>query len=333
MYKKEYDLLNKNTKSAISKNAQLREESKCLFNDIKFKCNNEEKKRLKKNHLIQRRNYLDRIAYNGKVMICNVEDEDYYRYGRKMTKVHVKRAHRYKVFCDVHDKKLFDSIENGNEFNINNKEQCFQFALRAFTFDYSKNCIKNNFSSGNKYIDGVAEISLNRRNKLFERFKKCYIQDEWDEIETYNIILDKRIDFISCSCFYPFTDLKRIYKGYVKEEAFFNIFPQGNKAYIVISYFKDSKYCRKLCKQIDEYVKKNKYEVIERYFNKILVCQDINLTLGPQLWNSWSEEEQQDFYRYAHKLKVSSYKKFISLMGMLIFKNSKFDLFKDFNDK
>ncbi|WP_346920723.1 hypothetical protein [Clostridium sp. UBA7339] len=333
VYKKEDDLLNKDRKRIISTINEFRDESKCMFNDIKFKCNSEDKKGLKKNHLIQMRNYLDSIAYNGKVMICNIEDENYYRYGRKMREVHVKKAHRYKVFCEVHDKKLFDSIENGKEFNINNKEQCFQFALRAFTFDYSRNCIKNNFSSGNKYIDRVAELSLNKSNKVFERFKQCYVEDEWSEIETYSIILDKKIKFISCCCFYPFIDLKRIYKGYVKEEAFFNIFPQGNKTYIVISYFKDSNHCRKLCKQIDEYAKKNKYEVIEKYFSKILACQDINLTLGPQLWNSWSEKEQEDFYRYAHKLKAASYKNFSSLMSMLVFKNNKFHLFKDFNYK
>lgn len=327
MYKKEDDLLNKKQSDIISNIEKIRDGSECLFKNIKYKCDGS----IEKNHLIQEKNYLSSISYNNKVMSCNVEDENYYRFGRKLREVSIKRAQRYKVLCGIHDKKLFSAIENTEKFDINNKEQCFQFALRAFIFTYSQNIVRQNFKLNNKYIEAIAEISQKRYDELMERFKQCYLNDEWSEIETYSIVLDKKIKFISCSSFYPFIDLKKIYKGYVKEEAFFNVFPQNDKTYILISYFKGSNYCRNLCKQLEEYVKKNRYKSIEKYFNKILVCQDINLVLGPQLWNSWSKKEQQDFYRYAHKLKRPSYKNFMFLVFMLAFKNSKFDLFKDFN--
>ncbi|AQR98198.1 hypothetical protein [Clostridium saccharoperbutylacetonicum] len=304
-YIKKNDIYDDKTAENIKKVKILRRNSNCLFNNIKIQCSCEKNKKTKENHLIQKSKYLKSIAVNNEVMYFDIEDEEFYRFGRQLKKQNIKKVHAYNVLCGNHDKDLFGEIENGKEFDINNKKQCFQFAMRSFIFNYSEQLLKDEFVLRDTKIEYIAGDALKKRMIIFEKFKKYYRKGEWDVLETYSIELDRRIQFISCSSFYPFYDIKKRYRGYIKDEKiFFNIFPKGEKSIIIMSYFKDSShYCKDLCDEICQYSKKGKIKEIEEYFSKIITVQDKTVTLSPELWDRWNSKQQKNFYKYAHLFK------------------------------
>ncbi|MDM0464160.1 hypothetical protein QTG96_12410 [Clostridium perfringens] len=327
MYNSNEDLFkNKKLKDILEEIEKIRDSSECLFKDIKVKCEYCKNKKLSKNHMIQKSNYLKSISQNGKVMTSNIEEKDFYIYGRKLKETSIKKAQRYKVLCSAHDKDLFKNIENGEKFDKNNKAQCFEFALRAFIFDYSQQIMKSNFSF-RKIWDKRHEYELRYYHENFLRLKEYYINNDWDSIESYVIKLDKKISFISCCYIYPLVDFKKKYKGYIKEKIFLNVFPNERESFILISYFKNDKQCKKLCDQFDKMLRKN-YD-LEEYFNKIIASQDKNLVINPKWWKVLSDEEQKDFYSYSCMMKRCSLKNLSKLLFKLKFKKAKFNLFQE----
>ena len=319
------------TKKILKEVDDLRQKGSCLFKNIKVTCSDERKgKNTKGNHLIQRSNYLESIAINDEVMYFNIEDMEYYQRDSQLLKKNIKRVHKYNVVCGNHDKDLFSEIENGNVFNENNKKQCFQFALRAFMFNYSEQELKNNFKLKTKTLEKVASLALEDRKLMSQSFKLYYENEQWDVLNTYVIKLEKKIGFISCSSFYPFFDIDKKYRGYIKKDKiFFNIFPKENESYIVMSHFKDaSKCCENFCKQICAYSEKNKFSKVEKYLSKIIVAQDKYITLSPNLWEDWSDKEKSDFYKYAHLFKRGGVLALIFKLIQLKYSKPIFNLFK-----
>ncbi|WP_432664490.1 hypothetical protein R9X47_28675 [Wukongibacter baidiensis] len=331
MYDKKNDIYNEKTKKNLRIIKEARKKNECLFKNVKIKCDcNNDKLKTQGNHLIAKSKYLECISQNDEVMIFNIESADYYRLGRKLLRCNIKKAHKYRVLCGQHDKGLFEKIENGNEFDEKNKQQCFEFALRAFIFYYSEQLIKNNVQTMNQIFEARAKLSLNYHASTLDKFKYCYENSVWDALETYSIVLDKKIEFISCSCFYPIIDINNRYKGYVKDNIFFNIFPRNEDSIILISYFKDSsKHCKNLCKEIDKYVNRKQYKQLERYLSKMIIAQDKSITLNPLLWEKWSEKQQNNFYKYAHLFKKGKIREVIKDALYFKFSKPKFNLFDE----
>lgn len=319
------------TKRNLNIVKSARNQAECLFKDIKIKCScNNENIKTQGNHLIQKHKYLKGIARKNIVMCFSIEKDQYYRLGRQLLQCNVKNTHKYNVFCGQHDKDLFSKIENGNIFNPDNKQQCFQFALRAFTFNFSEQLVKNNLTLTSRSSELRASIELDYDKSILKKFQHYYKNGIWDAVETYTIILDKKIKFISCSSFYPFLKMNKFPNGNVMDKLFFNIFPHEEKSFINISYFKGAKQCEKLCKQLDKYVKKNRFKEIEYYLSKMIVSHDKHIVLSPELWESWSEEQQNDFYKYAHLFKDFKLINLPKACYILGFKKPIFDLFRGF---
>lgn len=307
----------------------LRKNSTCLFNDVE-KVNCKCEKKTKENHLIQKAYYLKSIAKNGRVITFNDEEKSFYDRYMHSQERNINKINKFNVFCGNHDKDLFFDIENGNEFNKDNKKQCFQFALRAFTFNFSKICVRSNFKLRNIVFEKRGYITLERDMLTLEKFKECYKNDKYDEIETVVIELDKKIKWISCSCFYPFFDINHIYRGYINDKIFFNIFPNKEKSLIIMSYFKkSSKHCKKFCRRMEQYSKKNQKK-LERYITKIICIHDKNIVLGPELYDRWSESEKKSFLEYNFLFRRPGIKNTIKGLMISFIGKPKFTLFEDF---
>ncbi len=61
-------------------------------------------------------------------------------------------ASAYHCFCEFHDNKIFEKIENGSELDLKNQEHLFLHTLRSFAFCYHKK--KSELDPNNKFTDG-----------------------------------------------------------------------------------------------------------------------------------------------------------------------------------
>ncbi|NHN34623.1 hypothetical protein [Paenibacillus agricola] len=332
LYNKDQDLLknNKVLEERLEIVKRERENAECLFKDLKIECEHKYKKAKKSgNHLIQEAKYLKSIESDNEVMCFDIESKQYYRLGRQILPCKIAETHKYNIFCKQHDNNLFNKIENGQVFDSENKQQCFQFALRAFTFGLSEQIIKDKLTYMNQIFETKGRVSVNYHyTYTLEKFKNCYINDIWDTLETYTIQLNKKIQFISCSWFYPYINMNKKYRGFVEDKIFLNIFPQNEKSIIIISYFKGSKYGEELCNQLKTFVEKKQINKIEDYLSKMVVSQDKNIVLSPVLFESWSEEQKRNFYKYAHLFKSGRILNIFKAFFFLKYKKPNFNLFK-----
>lgn len=335
MYDKKMDMLTDKVKDRLKKVKKIRENTECLLKDVKIKCSDDSKTR--ENHLIQKKRYLDSIAVNKKVYFSDIEDPDYYKFGCRFLLRNIRNVHKYNVLCGNHDKDIFNEIENGKEFNPENKQQCFQFALRAFIFHCSEQIVKDNLKADfefNKFIEKKAHLGLNKDKIVLEKFIQGYKNNCWDDLETNVIILNKEVKFITCASFFPLFTINKKYKAYVQDDIFLNIFPQKEKSIILISYFKDSsKECKKFYDELYFCYKNKEYQKFETYLSKILVAQDKNIVIGPELFDSWGKEQKDNFYQYAHlfrNMKGASCIKMIKSIFKFRLEEPIFNLFKAF---
>ena len=312
--------------------------NKCLFDNIIIECKSQGKHHTEKNHAIGKSGFLKKIANKNQVMVFDIEQQEYYKSGGKLQQKNINKANRYNVLCGSHDKLLFNEIENGKIFDVNNLKQCFQLAFRAFIFQYSQCDIKENFDDlvpGFWNRIGTANNMI--EGNILEKFKEGYENEKWEDIETKFIMIDRKINFISCFYTKPIFDIDNKYVC-LRNNICFNIFPDKGKTIIMMSYFKDShKSTQNYCEKIYSYYKKKDYKKITDYFNKIIVVYDFNISLNPLLWNKFTEDEQQSFYYFASLLKKHKFRKNILMFNLMViikiqllkFKKCNYDIFKE----
>lgn len=296
----------------------VRESNDCLFKGIKCDCIKNGKYNTEQNHLIQKNRYLKSIANQNRVMEFNIEKSQYYEADGAMTEVHIGKAYKYRVLCGNHDKLLFNKIENGNKFDENNKEQCFEFAMRAFLFYYSHDDIKSKVYRTKRYIERVASGHKYLAEVALKRFKKSFENDDWDDIESIVIKLNKKVEFISCFYGRPMFDIKKRYI-ITPSKLSINVFPQDEKtSVIVLSYFKDaSKRINKYCNELRKYFEdENKNYIAEEYLSKLLIVEDNCLVMNPLLYQKMN---QNKFYKF-HRLFKRNSNIFQILKNLLIYK-------------
>jgi hypothetical protein len=318
--------MSKNT--MIDRVKELRENNICLFRGVLCDCNHNGKFVTEKNHLIQKSNYLKRISNQNRVMVFDIEHPEYYRKKGEMTQVHIDKAYTYHVLCGAHDKLLFNEIENGNEFDENNKKQCFQYALRTFIFEYSQVLIKKNFENMvHHFYEKVATAHQIQYEKDFNRFKDDLISEKWDDLETIAIILNKEIQFVSGFYGRPIFDINKKYVLSTKN-LFINLFPRNSQTVILLSYFKNSSNTlKKYCKTLSHTANNHEYDKLEKYLTKLILIHDKNLAMNPVFYSKMEKEEKEDFYKYAFLLRKTHYRLIGKKWLTLKYGSCKFNLF------
>ena len=284
----------------IKKLKGLRNSSECLFNgDPKIKCNSQGKFNNEKNHIISKSSYLERIADNKQVMVFAWEEPDYYKNNGELQKRNIKNANTYRVFCGEHDKMLFNEIENNKQFDENNSKQLFQFALRAFSFEYAHNSYKRYFDNlVPEHFNRVAEAHFICDTRHMSEFKHLYETENWCGVEHTLIKLRMKIDFISCFSLRPIWDINRMYILSTHKVAV-NVFPEKDCTIILLSRLaKKSCAIEKYCNNLFKTAIKNEAKFIE-YMNKFIISSDMNIAIRPKLWESFSKTEREHFYECA----------------------------------
>lgn len=290
--------MKKSTDENYSKIKKIRNNNKCLFENIAVECSDKGKHKTEKNHLIQKSSYLERIAYNNSVMVFDFENRDYIKCGRQLVKRNIKKANTFRVLCGNHDRYLFDEIENGNKFDANNQKQLFQFSLRSFIFSFSEEELKSNFNNiVTDVANQVANTHLSIDKKRLESYKKAVSEKRWDIVETKIIRLKSKVEFISCFASTP--NLGFVFPiKFTNCKISLNIFPEDNSTIILLAYLKEniganaaSKFCEKLVKMSQ----KNEQRFLN-YMNKFVIAFDHNIAINPVYWQQLSDKEKNDFY-------------------------------------
>ncbi|WP_153028168.1 hypothetical protein [Paenibacillus amylolyticus] len=325
--------MNNTLEQKLARIKYIRDNSLCMLEGTKINCAETSKNsKTRLNHRIQKSTYLKKISVNNKAWHFNIYGREHYRTNRKMVLNNIKYVHTHPMLCGKHDKDIFNAIEDGHLFEEGNMQQYFQFAFRAFIFDFYEYCLKMEFKHPNKWIEKRAQLAYNEKIKIFEKFVECYKQNEYEAIETTVLKLDREVDFVSCTKINPLVDVKGKYRLQGElHGCYLNIFPQKGVTYILLSYFKENKrYCEKLINEFKLYENKKQYNVITMYLNKVVASHDMNLVMSPRLYESWSRKEKEEFHEYANLMRVVlSFKDIIKIYKKLKNTHEQFDLFKN----
>ena len=318
-----------NDKPLYAKAKKLRQESECLFNHVDFKCKSQGKHPTEKNHIISK-SYLKKISEKNLVMNFNWEQRDYYKNGGELSLQNIKKVNVYNVLCGYHDNLLFNEIEKG-KFYTGTDQQNFQFALRAFLFNYAHCKIKNN-SDFNGITPGfankVGDAQFGESLHILGKFKKLYLGKNWSGVKSVVIRVDKKINFVSCFYAKPFYNI-----GFpcilTTGEIAINIFPDENETIILLSYFENApKTIVSYCKKLHKYSTNNEDKFIQ-YMNKVVVSFDPNIAIKPSYWENMTPESQRSFYKCASLFKkTKSFTQGIKNIFKLYFYKCKFNLFE-----
>lgn len=341
---------NESNHKNIERLRELDNQQICLFKDIKHTCSGHKiNKYTIGSHIISEKDYLSRIASkDNKVLVYNIRHESYYEKEKRgkpediLASIPISNtANTRNILCGEHDRSLFDKIENGNKFDehgINFKQQCFQFALRAFIFDYihEKNVNDIGIKTGHSRIANFrSTIGLSHREKFLKKFHEAYINSNWDCIETKVMTINKRVNFISCLSFFPFTYLKYRYSGHINDNIFLNIFPENNQTKIVISYFKDSSiHCKRITDILYGLYTRNNFRRIEEFLTRCVLLYDLKVTFNPDYFNRLIKDEgrKMQFFKFSLYLRKARrfsemYKNFLQIF---VFERLKINLFDDY---
>ncbi|MMZ49033.1 hypothetical protein D1872_107190 [compost metagenome] len=155
----------------------------CVHKD--FNCN----KTTSNAHSIQNNRFLDKIANNNGEVMC-IDFGKLGLYGNlKLQKVGRKKASIFTGFCNYHDSSIFKPIEE-SEYEINNKEQEFLFAYRAFALSYYER------HSSYGFINEHLEIKQKENHVDIEEFKEkvSFYKKHLSYIENMRIMMNKNLD-------------------------------------------------------------------------------------------------------------------------------------------
>ncbi len=247
-------------------------------------------------HSIQNNRILNKISKDGHVMMFSydfdINDMTMKRMGRKI-------ATTFSGFCQYHDVKVFQPIEN-YDYNQSNHEQNCLFAYRALIkelyskkrayqiylelFAYTDNdtvlCLLKGFSKGLEDL----EYCLNKfkdiiENKKFEKIKNTVIE------------LNKDYRLAVCGAvnieydIYGLT-VNNLYDHDEKPKPLFvNIFPQDNKTYIILSIFEEDENIYSFLKSIENH--KDKFKIL----TNLILCIE-NIAISPDCWDNFSEDKK-----------------------------------------
>jgi len=262
----------------------------CIFPD-KTKCFG----KVAKNHSVQKGKILEKIAHKGEVMTFDSRESyttgDFEKSGKKIASI-------FFGFCDGHDSSLFSKIENYDY--IGNVEQNFLHSYRAcakeyldrkFALNINEKLLRDHkismtdreysiLQSGIRLENFLIKSLLNQLRKFHNELLKEYPRRDFRIIST----MVKELPYMSLIAVNAMVELKHrkdTNNEYIPK--FFNIFPQNNKTYILLSYFSDDE--PKLSNLIS-HINSLKNSHLEIFFSNLILSQCRNIFISPLKWNN-----------------------------------------------
>lgn len=279
--------------------------------------------KITKAHSIQNSKILSKIAEYGDLLVFKLSND---KWEFELNKIGRSKATTFTGFCNFHDTKIFNRIENHN-YSLNDVEQQFLFSYRALAIAYNhkysemvffrrildllehKNyqalasygitiqdnehakIFKKDYSVRLKFIN----IALRQREKNKKSFNQNLANRRFDSIETELITLPEEYLIASSSMLFVIKDFNgniinniNIPKE-VNKPLFLTIFPQDGRTYILMSYLKKQKSHFRFIKDILQSKNSEEQKIL---VSKLLIKDSDNFVLSPKTWNKLSIDQQ-----------------------------------------
>ncbi|NFN44445.1 SEC-C domain-containing protein [Clostridium botulinum] len=214
------------------------------------------------------------------------------------------QATKFYCFCSKHD-GMFSDIDKRSV--ILNKYIFFLYAYRSFAATYYKvmrelNCF---YKLSRKYDVNfnpyVVLMNIQMKNSIpaLEWCKKTFddsiLTNKYECLENTYLTLDYRVYFAVSTCFDLMFDLfgnKIEHAEYDLPMVYISIIPQEQQTQIIFSWFKKDKVLYGFFK---EQLKIAPTRYVLKYLNNLLPLNCENMTVGPDLWQHWSTDAQNEF--------------------------------------
>lgn len=253
-------------------------------------------------HSISQKAVLDLIAENGNVLMPVV-------YGitkkNQMKPMGVEsKATKFYCFCSKHDGMFYDIDKRNVSLN---EYIFFLYAYRSFSATYYKfirelDCFIQlskkydvNFNPGAVLMN----LQMKNLNPAIEWTKKKFddsiLTNKYECLESVSLELDYRVYFAAATCFNLMFD---IFGNEINNEeydlpmVYISIVPKEQHTQILFSWFREDNYLYGFLKEQLEIVP-TRY--VLKYLNNLIPLNCENMTIGPLLWQHWSEEAKNEF--------------------------------------
>jgi len=273
---------------------------------------------IKKAHSVQNNRILRQIADNGYVIQLQHEiTNDSFVIQPKL--VGRKKATVSTNFCDFHDTKIFLPIES-RDYKKNNKEQEFLFAYRAFAREYHVKHEATNLLRNAKKIPNInrdylesslqgSQLTLKQMAREKSWWNHSLEKQDFDAIGTFIIEFHGKYELAVSSAFAieydlqgnKINDFSNLYQDL--KFCFLTVFPQGNKTFILISFYQQDK---RLFSFINNQIKKRSVAEQKYIVSNLILSHVENLVLSPRTWSSFTKEKQ-DFVEEFFSATVNSF--------------------------
>lgn len=262
-------------------------------------------------HSIQNNKIISKLSVDNHTYIIDFSSQTGFL-GNDFKIISRNKATTSKSFCSYHDNKIFKPIECSDY--LNNEEQNFLFAYRAFSKHYFDNqrSLKEQqviFKARPKaYISNSGMVThlkglyieKEKHENLRLKFNSALDSKNFSFIKTYVIELNYEIQFATAYMAPLSYDLKgnQVSDLYSliddMKYIFVTMFPENGKSYILISWlFEDNEYLKEFINQVDM-IKKDKSKLFN-VLNNLLASQSDNFVISPNMLESWDESQKKNF--------------------------------------
>jgi hypothetical protein len=248
---------------------------KCWHPEADFNSCSKENGRVKiiEAHSIQKNKILKSIEVNGHVTTFDRNEIDFR--GAKLGK---NIASTFLGFCNKHD-AIFYPIET--EDYIGSEKQNFLYAYRANLVSVHPKIVTSYFTNyGDQWENDIKE-----NNKIFDF---GIIDDKYDAILTDTIELSINYPIAVATSFYLDFDFEGNlipHSDDRMEKVYLTVFPNGEKTFVLISYFREDKHLyEKLASQISKRGK------IESDLTVLIAAHCENVYFNPNYFNNHIEQ-------------------------------------------
>lgn len=247
-------------------------------------------------HSIQNNKILNKIAQNRHVMMfsydLDINDMAMKSIGRKI-------ATTFSGFCQYHDVKIFQPIEN-YDYDPNNQEQNCLFAYRALIKElYAKKRLHQIQLGLFAYVDNDINLAILKGSKkgledleyCLDKFKDIIENKKFTKIKNIVIELDKDYQIAACGAVNLEYDIygQKVNDLHNHNEKpkplFINVFPQDNKTYIILSIFEEDESIYNFLNNIENHNDKIKI------LNNLILCTE-NIAISPIRWDSFDKDKK-----------------------------------------
>lgn len=265
-----------------------------------------------KAHSIQNNRYLNKLSENGEVLCI-----DYGKIGlnkkAKLNLVGRGKASTFTGFCNHHDKNIFLPIE-GYGYELNNLEQNYLFAYRAFALAYyerqsSFEFMKEHLDKKKKDGRNIPEIKedeeyiefyekhLNFMENLRISMNNNLDNKKFGRVSTEVLVWPQNYGITATSMFFVDKDkYGNIVNNplYYMSPFFFTIIPEENSTFVIMSYLTKDKDRYKFLK---EQITEAELEEQQILISNILAMYVENFFISPEKWTNTPVEIQKMYMK------------------------------------